>query len=117
MLHQLINEDCLKKQYNEKSARKSLIIITIINKIEIKRLLANGLYFEEAIKKIKKYQEAELESVFIKCCKISHKCWSTCRNMREKYVIYIKAHLATKQKCGVNECNKEQGKLYIYVIT
>lgn len=53
--------------------RRSAIVITVSNKIEVKWLLANGLCFEEVVKKEEKYWEAGPGLVYIKCCGINYK--------------------------------------------
>ena len=56
MLHWLINsKDHLKEQQDKGNKRGSVIVITVSNKIEGKRLTANDLQFEGAIKKVEKY--------------------------------------------------------------
>lgn len=55
MAHLLISKDCLKKQQEKRNKRRFVIVITVSNKIEVKWLLVNDLYFGGAIKNIEKY--------------------------------------------------------------
>lgn len=69
----LINEDCLKEQQDKGNKQRLAIVILVSNKIEAKRLIANGLQFGGAIKNKKKYWDAGPESVCMKCGGIGHK--------------------------------------------
>lgn len=50
-----MSENRLKEQQEKRSKKRSAIVIIISNKIEVKWLLANSLFFGEAIKKVEKY--------------------------------------------------------------
>ena len=112
----LISEDRLKEQQEKGSKRGSAIVITVSNEIEAKRLLANGLCFGGAVKKVEKYWEAGPGLMYMRCCGIGYKRQGSCGDRLEKCVMCAEAHPASKHQYGVNGCNKRKGKRCIHVI-
>lgn len=72
MFYWLINKNCLKEQQDKDIKQRSAIVITVSNKIKAKWVITNGLWFREAIKKMKKYWDVRLGSISMKCCRIVH---------------------------------------------
>lgn len=68
-------------------------MITVSNKIEVKRLLVNSFYFRKIVKKVEKYWKAGPRSVYMRYCGISHKRQDNYRDRLERYVICAKAYL------------------------
>ena len=91
-------------------------MITVSNEIEAKRLLANGLCFGGAVKKVEKYWEAGLRLVCIRCCGIGHERQGSYEDRPERCVMCAGAHPASEHQCGVNGCNKGIGKLCIHIV-
>lgn len=112
----LISENRLKEEQKKGSKTGSAIVITVSNEIEAKRLLANGLRFGGAVKKVEKYWEAGPGSVCMRCCGIGHERQGSCGDRPEKCVMCAGAHLTSEHQCGVNGCNKGKGKLCIHVV-
>ena len=50
-----VNEDRLKKQQDANNKQRSAIVITVSNDNKVKKLCANGLRFEKAVKVVEKY--------------------------------------------------------------
>lgn len=96
--------------------RGSAIVINVGNKIEAKRLLANGLHFGGTVKKLEKYCKAGPRLVYIRCCEIGHKCQCSCADRPEKCVICTGPHAVNEYQCGINRCNKKKGKLCIHIV-
>ena len=115
ILRWLINENRLREQQENNNKRGSAIIITVSNEMEAKRLLASGLRFGGAIKKVEKYWEAGPGSVCMKCCGIGHERQGSCENRPEKCIICARAHPAGEHQCGVDGCKIGKGKLCIHV--
>lgn len=112
----LVGEDRLKVQQENSNKRGSAIVITVSSEYEAKQLIADGLRFGGAVKKVEKYWDAAPGSVCLKCCGISHERLGSCGDRPEKCVMYAGAHPASEHQCGVNRCNKGKGKLCIHVI-
>ena len=68
----LINEERLKKQQKTNNKRGSAIVITVGNENLAKKLIASGLRFRGAVKKVEKFWEAGPRSVCLKCCGIRY---------------------------------------------
>ena len=112
----LINEDCLKEQQETSNKRGSAILITVSSESEAKRLLASGLRFGGAVKKVEKYWDAGPGSVCLKCCGIGHERQNRCGDRPEKCIMCAGPHPASEHQCGVNGCSKGRGKLCVYVV-
>ena len=69
----LINKNRLKKQQKKGNRRRFVIVITVSNKIEVKRLLTNGLCFGKVVKKIEKYWEAGQGLLYMRYSRINNK--------------------------------------------
>lgn len=74
----LVNENRLKEQQENDNKRGSAIVITVSNEKDAKRLVASGLRFGGAIKKVEKYWEAGPGSVCMKCCGIGQERQGNC---------------------------------------
>ena len=96
--------------------RGSTIVIIVNNKIEAKWLLANGLCFGGAVKKVEKYWDAGPGLVYMRYCGIGHECQSSCGDRPERCVICAEAHPASEHQCGINGYNKRKGKLCIHIV-
>ncbi len=117
MPHWFIGEDRLKVQQEESNKWGSAIVIIVSSEYEAKQLIANGLCFGGAVKKVEKYWDAEPKSVCLKCCRIGHERLGSCGDRLKKCVMCAGAHPAIEHQCGVNGCNKRKGKLCVHIIT
>lgn len=73
-------------------------MITVSNEIEAKRLLANGLRFGGAVKKVEKYWEAGPGLVCIRYCGIGHERQGSCGDRSEKFSECTKEELDKEVK-------------------
>ena len=111
----LISENRLREQQENNNKRGLAIVITVSNEIEAKRIIASGLRFGGAIKKVEKYWDAGLGSVCMKCCGIGHERQGNCGDRPEKCMLCAGAHLANEHQCGVDGCKIRKGKLCVHV--
>ena len=116
ILRWLISEDRLREQQENNNKRGSAIVITVSNETEAKRIIANGLRFGGAVKKVEKYWDAGPGSVCMKCCGIGHERQDNCGNRPEKCIMCVGAHTASDHQCGVDRCKMGKGKLCVHVM-
>ncbi len=112
----LINEDRLKEQQKTNNKRGSAIVITVGNENVAKQLMASGLRFGGAVKKVEKFWDAGPGSVCMRCCGIGHERLGNCGNRPERCVMCAGEHQASVHQCGVSGCNKGTGKLCVHVV-
>ena len=112
----LISEDHLKEQQELSNKYGSAIVITVSSEAEAKRLIASRLRFRGAVKKIEKYWDAGLGSVYPRYCGIGHERQNSCENYPKKCTMCAWAHPASKHQCGVNRCYKGKRKLCVHVV-
>ena len=115
-LHWLINENRLQKQQKTSNKRRSAIVITVSNKNVAKQLIASGLRFGGAVKKVEKFWEAGPGSVCMRCCGIGHERLGSCGNRPEKCIMCAGEHQISEHQCGVRGCSKGMGKLCVHVV-
>lgn len=92
----LINKDRLKEQQEISNKRGSAIVITGSGENEAKRLMASGLRFGGAVKKVEKYWDAGPGSVCLKCCGIGHERQNSRGDKPEKYTMCAGPHPASE---------------------
>lgn len=112
----LVNEDRLKEQQETNNKRGSAIVITVSNENVAKQLMASGLRFGGAVKKVEKFWDAGPGSVCMRCCGIGHERLGSCGDRPEKCVMCAGEHQAREHQCGVNGCSKGTGKLCVHVV-
>lgn len=113
----LINEECLKEQQKTNNKRGSAIVITVGNENLAKKLIASGLRFGEAVKKVEKFWEAKPGLVCLRCCGIGHERLGNCGTRPEKCIICAGDHQVNRHQCGVSGCSKGMRKLCAHVVT
>ena len=92
----LISEDRLQEQQETSNKRGSARVITVSSESEAKRLVASGLRFGGAVKKVEKYWDAGPGSVCPKCCEIGHERQNSCGDRSEKCIMCAGAHPASE---------------------
>ncbi len=112
----LINEDRLKEQQVTSNKCGSAIVITISNENVAKQLMASGLRFGGAIKKVEKFWEAGPGSVCLRYCEIGHERLERCGDRPKKCVMCAGDHQVNEHQYGVSKCKKGKGKLCIHVV-
>ena len=112
----LINENRLKEQQELSNKHGSAIVIMVSSEAEVKQLIASGLRFGGAVKKVEKYWDAGPGSVYPRCCGIGHERQNSCGNRPEKCTMCARTHPASEHQCGVNGCHKGKGKLCVHVV-
>lgn len=112
----LINENRLKEQQETNNKRGSAIVITVSNENMANKLMASGLRFGGAVKKVEKLWDAGPGSVCMRCCGIGHERLGSCGDRPEKCVMCAGEHQASEHQCGVNGCSKGTGKLCVHVV-
>jgi hypothetical protein len=112
----LINENRLQEQQEINNKRGSAIVITVSNENVAKQLIASGLRFGGAVKKVEKFWEAGPGSVCMRCCGIGHERLGSCGNRPEKCIMCAGEHQVSEHQCGVGGCSKGIGKLCVHVV-
>lgn len=92
----LLNEDQLKKQQGTNNKRGLAIVITVSNENVAKQLMASGLRFGGAVKKLEKFWDAGPGLVCMSCCGISYECLGNCEDRSEKCVMCVGEHYASE---------------------
>lgn len=92
------------------------INIIVSGKREAKTLYTLRLRFDGVVKIEEKYWELELSSVCITCSSIGYELIRKCRSRSPKCIICANPHKMIKHQYGINKCNKESRKIYVYVV-
>ena len=111
----LIGKSRLQEKQVTRDKRGSAIVITVKSKSEAKQLCAFGLCFGYIIKKVEKYLEVWISSVYMMCCGISNKRMGKFNNRPLKCIIYAGLHKIIEYQCGVLDCSKEIRKICIHM--
>jgi len=111
----LAKKEDIQKRHDNKEINFSTIVVTVRNKLEADRLMANGLYFRGFNHHVDRYWETGPEEICPRCLEYGHYSYRKCTKAPRCYIC-AGNHEANEHKCLITGCSALPGKECIHLL-